>query len=82
MSRIKVEPRPDYQAKLNKYSMFYYDEIGIVWAACGAWDTYWSEKAYVKISGEAAASLRKAAVEIHGMMLEAIDEVIADDSLL
>ena len=62
--------------------MYYYDEVGIEWDGLCAVDEYWNERSMVEISSEAEAYIRKATVELHMMMLEAVDVVVNDDNLL
>ena len=81
-ARLATQPRVNFQSKLDKYNMFYYDEVAIEWAGCGVSDTYWNERGFIQLSAVEQAALQKASIEIHGMFLDTIDEVIKDDKLL
>lgn len=62
--------------------MYYYDEVGIEWDGLCAIDEYWNERSMIEISSEAEAYIRKATLELHMMMLEAVDVVVNNNNLL
>jgi len=61
--------------------MAYGDEKTLEWSGC-EWDTYWNEKGKIDMSSKAEKMLMEATFELHNMGLEAIEKIVADDTLL
>lgn len=79
--RRLITPRPDRLQQLNKYNMYYGDDIALEWSGCEN-DVYWHEEGMASISSKAEAEILKAAFEVHNMALEAVDLVVNDPVLL
>lgn len=74
--------RRDYVTKLEKYNIVYWNEIAFTWdSICNVKQDYWSDNGYLVIDSSVEQKASAAALELHGMMLEAVDMVVKDDNL-
>lgn len=63
-------PRPDWQQRV--------EDSGLIWHGAGQ-DSYWTEDRHLVMSLEAAEVLEAAANELHGLCLQACEEIIRRD---
>ena len=52
MERVVVEPRSNYESKLENLGLMYHDEPTIEWSICDE-DRYWNEEGMIRIKGRA-----------------------------
>jgi glutathionylspermidine synthase len=74
--------RYDYVSKLEKYNINYWNEVAFSWdSTCKINQEYWSDNGYLIIDRSVEQRALTASMELHGMMLEAVDMVVKDDNL-
>jgi glutathionylspermidine synthase len=68
MRRILCSPRKGWQQKV--------EELGLAWHSAGG--AYWNESAYYEFSAKEVDVIEAATNELHGMCLQAVQQVIDD----
>ena len=69
--------RKDYVSKLEKYGINYWGERALDWdTKCNVYDDYWTDTGKLEMEQNDENKALKASVEIHTMMLEAVDYVV------
>lgn len=81
LSRKVVTPRPDFDEKVIKQNLWFYNEKSINWTHCLN-QQYWSETYVAEISAQGEKELLEAAWNLHNMCLELVDKVVQDNNLL
>jgi glutathionylspermidine synthase len=66
MRRVTCTPRKDWQRKV--------EEVGLAWHSPGG--PYWNESAYYEFSANEVNTIEAATNELHGMCLQAVQQVI------
>ena len=80
--RSVVSKRPAFNQKLSKYNIFYFNERSLEWDVnCGTYENYWTDSGKLEFQPRDEIKAMKASMELHSMMLEAVDEVVKDDKL-
>ena len=69
MRRNKIEPRPDWQRKVEECGLVFHTEDN---------QTYWNESAYYEFTSTEIDELEKATNECHKMCIDAIEHVITN----
>ena len=82
--RVVTKPRPNFGEDLERAGVYYWGEKAIIWDdMCDVSDTYWNDLGAMEIADKATeAKALEATTNLHGMMLEAVDQVVNDDKLL
>lgn len=67
MQRITIQPRPNWQSKVEEVGLTFHTPDGV---------RYWDETAYYRLTAQEVDVLEKAANDLHQMCIEAADDVV------
>lgn len=68
MKRISIEPRPNWQAEVEKWGLVYHTHEN---------EPYWNESAYYELSSKDVSELENATLDLHNLCLEAVDRIVS-----
>jgi glutathionylspermidine synthase len=67
MRRVTIDPRPNWQKRVEEFGLFYHTIKG---------ETYWDESAYYQFTAAEVERIYDATTALHKMCLELVEEVI------